>query len=239
MKKYNSCILFLYLLAFLVLTLTACGSSNRLAEYDFRDNTVAGIPSGHMGPSVHTDTPVFIDRKDVFGSFLRLGTTIAKEIEIEKLQTRLDSAMIRVDVPGEIKYNTISGCSGYFHFRPVENNRDADFLFDFYVKNYGIDAQSFESNVFFKIDMTVYLIDNRTGTQIWKTGIKEREPMTYSIFFPESYTAGNILTALKLSRLSVEELSKGFKYLADFSAERIITKLKNDFLKSRDKRYNE
>ncbi|MFC1725093.1 hypothetical protein ACFL4T_05660 [candidate division KSB1 bacterium] len=239
MKKHNFYYLLLYPIMLLSSIMLSCGSSNKLVEYDFRDNTIAGITSGPLGPSVHTDTPVFIDRKDIFGSFLRLGTTIAKEIEIEKLQARLDSAMSAVNVPEEIKNNTLSGCSDYFHFRPVDDKRNADFLFDFFIKYYGIDAQSYESNVFFKIEIAVYLIDNKTGVQIWKTSIKDREPMTSSIFSPESYTAGNVLTALMLSRLTVEELYKGFQYLAEFSADRIINRLKDDFLKSRNQRYSE
>jgi len=210
-----------------------CGSSNNLREYEFRDLTAAAVISAPIRAEVFTGFPLYVDKNDPIGSVFRIGANLAKEIEAEKARERLDSAMTSVNVPERIRDKTVKNCSMYLHYRPIEDYHDSDFLFNIYIENYGLETNSWESNVYFKIEIKVHLLDNKTGMEIWKTGVKERTTLSGELFDSRSYTADNVLTAIALSKLSVEEMVKGFQYLADYSADRISKKLQNDFLNSR------
>ncbi|KPK96256.1 hypothetical protein AMJ80_00990 [bacterium SM23_31] len=214
--------------------LIECGASNRLREYEFRDLTAAAVISSPLRPEVFTDPSIYIDKDNPLGSFLRIGSTIAREFQAEKARARLDSAITLVDVPERIRNRTVESSSTYLHYRPIEDYHNSDFLFNIYIQNYGIDAQSWESDVYFQIEVKVHLLDNKTGAEIWKTSVKEREPLSRKIFDSGSYTADNVFTAIALSSLSVEEMSKGFQYLADYTADQITKKLQKDFAKSRE-----
>lgn len=221
------------LISGLSLTLIGCGSSNRLGEYEFRDFTAAAVISAPLRPEVFTDPSIYVDRDNPIGSILSIGSTLAKEIQAERARARLDSAMTLVDVPERIRNGTVQNCSRYLHYRPIEDYHNSDFLFDIYIETFGIDAKSWESNVYFQMEVKVHLLDNETGAEIWKTSLKEREPISQGIFDSGSYTADNVLTAIALSKLSVEKMAEGFQYFADYTADHIARKLQKDFVKSR------
>jgi len=222
------------LVAGLSLALIGCGSSNRLREYTFRDLTAAAIIAAPSGPEVFTGSFIHVDQDDLFASALRAGTTLAKEVTADKAQAQLDSAMMRVDVPERIRGRALQRCSEYLHFRPIQDYDESDFLFDMYIETYGIDAESWDARVYFQIDLKVYLIDNTTGLEIWKTHVKERQPLSGTIFDTGSVAADDVITAIALSQLSVEEMVLGFQYLADDTADRVARKLRRDFAKSRE-----
>ena len=110
----------------------SCGS-NRLHEYDFREFTAAAIVDAPTSAGVATAPDINIDEKNPLKTILKVGTTIAKEIEAERIRARLDSATVIVDVPGRIAKNTLQKCSRYLHFKAIDNIDDADYLFDIYI----------------------------------------------------------------------------------------------------------
>ena len=233
MKNHIAKIVQCTLIFGLSLALIECGSSNRLREYDFRDFTAAAVVSAPPGPEVFTNSFIFLDKDDPIGSALRLGTTIAKEVQAGKAQARLDSAMQQVDIPERIRGRVLQRSSTYLHYDPTDDYRDSDFLFDIYIREYGIDAKSWDSRVYFKIDVKVHLIDNGTGMEIWEAHVEERKPLSQSIFGWSGSPTDNIITAVALSSLSVKEMAIGFQNLADYTADRVAQKLQEDFEKSR------
>ena len=221
--------------ATLVLTSIMCGSSNRLMEYDFKDRTVGAMMALPPPPEVFTDSFWMVDAGNILETAIRIGTTIAKEVEVQKTREKMDNAISEVDVPERIRERTLDRCATYLRYRPVNNPDNADFLFDMHIQNYGIDAKSWDASVYFKIDVKVFLIDNQKTIEVWKRRVKERIPITSS-FFGLPYAAGNVITAVSLSNLSEEDMIEGFEHMADFTADRIARKLQEDFVKARSKR---
>jgi len=232
MKVSNAGVVRWVCVAVLIAMAAGCGSSNRLREYEFGDRTAAALMAVPPLPEVSTHSFVGIDAKDPVGSVIRISTTIAKEIEAHRAEARLDSAMTGVDVPERIRVRTLERCSKYLHYRPTEDTQDADFLFDMRIRHYGIDAGSWRASVHFKMDAEVQLLDNRRGVRVWKTRVKERLPITQGIFGLGGAT-GDVITAVVLAKLSVEELVRGFEHLADYTADRIARKLQHDFAEAR------
>ena len=219
-------------LAALIAATAGCGSSNLLREYEFEDRDAAALMAFPPAPEVSTHTFMGLDAKDPIRSAIRIGTTIVKEVEAHRAEARLDSAMVGVDVPERIRVRTLERCSQYLRYRPVEDTKDAEFLFDMRIRQYGIDASSWGASVHFKMDIEVQLLDSRGGVRIWKTRVKEGIPVTEGIFGLGGST-GDVVTAVVLAKLSVEELTRGFEHLADFTADRVARKLQEDFAKAR------
>jgi hypothetical protein len=217
----------------LCITIFDCGSSNRLREYRFSNNSAAAIVSAPPAPEVFTESFFDVDSQDLLGSVLRLGGNIAKEIEAAEARARLDSAMQLVDVPDRIRIRTLERGSKYMHYRSIDDEDAADFLFDIFINHYGIEAKSWDAGVYFEVDLHVYLLDNETGLEIWKKHFKERQPISRTSFLADETAAEDVVTAVVLAGLSVEEMARGFKRLADYTADRITQKLRKDFQKSR------
>jgi hypothetical protein len=221
------------LVAGLSLTVAGCGAKHRLAEYTFRDLTAAALVSD-PGPEVFTGSFIDVVGDDLISSALRAGTTLAKEATASQAQARLDSAMIQVDVPERMKERILRRCSEFLHLRPTPDYEGSEFLFDMYIDSYGIDAESWESMVYFQIDLKVYLLDNTTGLEIWKTHVKRRQPLSRAIFDTGFPAADDVISAITLSQLTVEEMVTGFQYLADDTADLVARKLRQDYAKSRE-----
>jgi hypothetical protein len=221
------------LVALLTLTLVGCGAKHRLGEYTFRDLTAAALASA-PGPEVFTGSFIDVVEDDLISTALRAGTTLAKEATASQAQARLDSAMIQVDVPERMKQRMLQRCSEFLHLRPTPDYEGCDFLFDMYIDSYGIDAESWESMVYFQIDLNVYLLDNRTGQEIWKTHLKRRQPLSRAIFSTGFSAADDVISAITMSQLTVEEMVTGFQYLADEAADLVVRKLRKDYAKSRE-----
>jgi hypothetical protein len=218
-----------------VMTIVMCGSSNRFMEYEFNNRTAAAMMALPPPPEVFTDSWFMIDDDNLVEAAIKIGTTIAKEVEVQKTRDKLSLAMEEVDVPERIRERTLERCGKYLRYQPVDDNDDADFLFDIQIEHYGIDAKSWSASVHFKIDVNVYLIDNKQGIEVWKKHVKEQMPVSRSIFgLPDE--AGDIITAVSLSELSVDEMVMGFDQLAGYTADQIARKLQRDFSEARSKR---
>jgi hypothetical protein len=100
------------------------------------------------------------------------------------------------------------------------------------VREYGIEAKSWDAHAVFRIKAHAQLADRRQGRLIWETKFEEREPISPAIFGPHP-ALRNILSANALSQLSVEELAAGLEQLADFAADRITRRLQRDLYKAR------
>ena len=204
----------------------AC-SSNKLHEYDYDNYTAAAYMAIPPHPVVFTESWVGVDTSDPVGAIIKIGTTIAKDVEAGKAQEKMERAMKQVDVSEIIRQRTLAQCSKFMHYRPIRNEERADYVFDLEIRKYGIDANSWSSRTYFKIEAKVVLRHNKSGIQIWKKKIKEDRPISPAIFGLGS-SADNVLTALALSKLTVEEIATGFEHLAKYTADRIANKLRDD-----------
>ncbi len=212
-----------------------CGASNRLGEYEFRNHTVAATMMTSPSPQVFSDSFFELDENDLLGTAIRLGTTIAKGVQVRETQERLNDAMESVDIPEQIRVHTLERSSEYLHFKPVQATENADFLFLMNVNRYGIEAGSWDSSVRFRIDVKVRLLDNRQNIEIWKRTIKEAQPISRSMFGLGG-AAGDVITAVTLAGLSEEDMVRGFAHLGDYVADRISVRIQEDFIKAHSSR---
>ena len=225
MKK--NILVFLFSLPFLL----AC-SSNKLAQYELKDADIAAQTFMPPRANVFTDLGFNIDPKNIVSSAISVGTTIAREAQAVKARARLDSAMSLVDVPAIIEEEVLMQAAEMLNFRPVNEVDAADFVFNVDMKRYGIDASGWDVGTYFVVDSRVELIDNAEHRRIWRGHVQTREPLSSRIF-GLAYPVENVLDAVALSQLSVEEMAAGLEYLANFTADRIAEKLYRDFIKSR------
>jgi len=218
----------------LLLTAMMAGcSSNRLHEYTLQHTTAAAV----MAPAPRAE--VFsVGAIDLGGNplraLVRAGTTIAKEIQAGAAQEKLDAAMDSVDIPEIIRYETLEGCCRHLEMRAVEKREAADFVYLLKINRYGIDAESWNAQVDFRLDVHVRMVDNASKRKVWEKTIRERMPVSRSIFGFNDMV-GDVLTASALSELSETEMAEGFTHLAGYAAGRISDRIFDDFIKSREK----
>ena len=205
-------------------------SSNRLHEYEFNETTVSAMMVTPPRAQIFSDF-FYPGNEGLIGTAIRIGTGIVKGIQTREAQKRLDNAMTRVDIPEQMRKRTLEQSGKYLHFYPVEETENADFLMMMKIKKYGIEAQSWDASVNFKIDMEVKLIDNVKHIEVWGKTINENTVITTSIFGLGD-SVGDVITASALSQLSEEEMVNGFTHLADYTADRVAEKIEDDFIKA-------
>ncbi len=233
MKMSTKC--WILLIGIAILMGLNCGSSNRLMEYDFREHTAAAMMAVPPPPEIFTDSFFMVDEGNLLATAIRIGTTIAKEVEVAETQRKLDQAMEEVDVPEIIRLEALHQCAKTLRAQPVDDENNSDFLFDFQIQNYGIDAKSWSASVHFKIDVKVFLLDNENNTEIWHKRVRERMPISRELFgLPDA--AGDIITAVALSNLTAEQMADGFEHLAQYTADRVARRLQSDLAKARAKK---
>jgi hypothetical protein len=214
-----------------LLLIVAC-SSNKLREYDLRESEIAARTFLPPAAGVHTDADIYFNEKDPIGTILSIGGTVAREVEAAKARARLDSAMMKVDIPAIVEEDVLFKAAELLNSRPINEVKAAHFVLNIDFKKYGIDAKSWSGGVHFIIDTRVELIDQKKGRRIWKKHIEEREPLSSGIFGLNS--VNKVLDAVALSELTVDEMAAGLENLAHYTAERIARKLYDDFIKSRE-----
>lgn len=216
------------LVLMLLLPVLGCGSSHRLGRYDFADAPVAVVAAVPPRPYVFSDAAVRVELDRPLRSLFRVGSALAKEAEVRAAQSRMDSALTRVDVPERIARQALRGSARVLHYRPVDHPRHADYLLDIRVKGYGLAADSWAAAVQFEVDADVVLLDNRTREVIWREHVKERAPVSGAV--PGlGATFGNVFTAAALARLSVDEMTTALEELADFAAAEAVARLRDAY----------
>lgn len=208
-------------------------SSHKLVEYDLREANIAARTFMPPRANVFTDLHMNINPRDIIGTAISVGSTVAKETQAMKARARLDSAMMMVDVPAIIEEEVLFRSAELLNFRPVNEVKEADFVFNVRMKKYGVDAKGWDVGTFFVVEAKVELIDNELQRRVWKKGVEAREPLSPRVF-GISTAVENVMDAVALSQLTVDEMATGMEYLANFSAELIAEKLYRDYIKSRD-----
>jgi hypothetical protein len=230
MNKMIMRIIIIFFIMILSLTLSMCCSMNNLRGYEFRDHTAAALLDFPPPPQIFTDDWTNVDWSNPVEAIFDIGTGIAKEVEVSKARKKLAKAMDKVDIPEIIRIETLDRGSEYLHYRPIGDTRDANYLFDIELRNYGIEAQSWTAGVYFKIDVKVTLLDNNSGKEIWRRCFDERYPVSREVFgLPDQ--ANDIITAIALADLTSKQIASGMENLAHHTSDQIIHKLRSDFSK--------
>ncbi len=216
--------------AILILILSTCCSMNRLQGYEFRERTVSALLAHPRPIEIFTDDWTNVDFSNPVKAAIGIGTGIAKEVEVAKTRTKLESAMEMVDIPEIVRTETLERGAQYLHYLSTEDTENSDYLFDINIRHYGIDAKSWTASVYFKMNIKIMLFDNRKGSEVWRRCFNERIPVSRGMF-GLSDAAGNIITAVSLSQLTTEQIAQGLENLALHTSDQMIHKLQKDFSK--------
>ncbi|MEM1117657.1 MAG: hypothetical protein AAF594_10860 [Bacteroidota bacterium] len=217
------------------LATSGCGPSNRLREVSLDGQRVAVTAAIPPAPRVQAGSPLEagIDVYDPVGTAVRVGTAATKQRQARRAQARLDSVVARVDISDRIARQVLAGAATALRFAPADRPSTADFVLDLRVHDYALVADSFEGATFFVLLGEMRLVDSRTGAELWRTELEEREVLDRALFgMPAS--VGNVVTGRALAGLSPDEMARGLARLGDLVALRITDRLARDYLRSRE-----
>ena len=220
-------------LASVAATLAGCAHAGRLAEYDFRDRTLAVVAVIPPRPYVDTGDDVDLTGMNAVGAILKVGTSIYKESQAGKLRQRLDSASVALDLADRIAGTVLDRSARYLGARAVDTSLDADFQLEVDVEEYGVDAREWDDGARFHIKARMTLLD-RDGREVWEGKVDEDDQVTRS-WFAVGSPGADIVTGRALGDLSIRELEAALNDVADYAADRLSEKLRSGVEKARDR----
>jgi hypothetical protein len=203
----------------------SCGGLNRLDEYEFRQRTLAVEADFPPYAEVLTGPYLPGHPRDPIHAIVRAGTRLAREIEAHHVQPRLDSATAEADLPGLMRERLGRRASRILGTRLIDGAEEADLIFEVRVRDYGIDAKDWNGAAHFYVDAEVWLLDGGDRRPIWKTRVRERDPITSAIFGPRS-ALRDVVTAAALADLSVDDIARALDQLAAYAADHITDRLR-------------
>ena len=205
----------------------------RLADYDFRDRTVAVVATLPPRPYVSTGGHYLTGGPGVYGrpaspveAMLRLGAGIYKDVQADKLRERLDSAGSRLDVSDRISGTLLEGAARTLGSRAVDDARDADFQLEVRVDEYGVSAPHWDDQVRFRLKARLLLLD-REGQEVWKARVDADEPVS-ARWFRVGTPGADVWTGHALGDLDVDEIVRAFQAMADHTAYALVDVLRHD-----------
>jgi len=220
------------LLAVAAALLASCATVNRLDDIRLDGASLASVLAPPPPPSLDTWYDLGIDTGNPIGTVLRVGSSIVMAAEAEKAGERMREALDEVDVPAVVLEESSARCARALGADRVEETRDADFVLDLEVEEYGIDAPSWGGAVALQIDLTVRLYERRSRDLVWRRHVSVDQRATPEVFgLPAA--AENIFTAAMLASLSTEEMVQGFQALAHDAARIVGNTLERDLRKAR------
>jgi hypothetical protein len=220
--------------ALLVALTTGCASAGHLAEYDFRDRSVAVVTIAPAHPDVFTQGDLWLGDRSFAEAVVRVVAGIAREEEAQRARIRLDSAVAVVDVSKRMSARVLDQGARQLRARAVDSVPRSDFEIELRVRRYGIEAHNWDDQARFMIDADVLLLDGESGRVIWKANVDEDTRVSSSLLgWALPGALGGFVTADQLASLSVPEMTRALEGLADFCADRMIEKLRAGLEKAR------
>lgn len=223
-------------LSLLVLTLlaTGCASTGRLAEYDFRDRSLAVVNIAPPAPRIDTGEDLEIDPHDWGATAARVGAGIVKEGLAEGARARLDSASHALDTGARLSARLLALASRELRVRPTEVLEEADFELEVRIREYGIEADDWDSQARLYLRAEVRLMDPVTAGEIWAASVDESEALNEQAWGASpGGPLSSIITGGALARLSVDEMERTLAALADYAADRVADKLRKGLARAR------
>lgn len=225
----------LLLLPALLPGLVACGPNHHLAEYDFRDATVAMVPVQAPRPEVFSNLDLRVDPTDLFGTAIRVGTGLAREATLDDFRARVDSAAANVNVPGRIGERTLDGALRYLRGRPTEEDQRPAYELELRVQTYGFVADSWRSGARLDLEGDLLFLDGATGRIIWSTHVTATNPIQSTSVRSNSAGISNVATAITLHEMSRAEIEEEMEVLADVAADALIRQFGEDLDDARER----
>jgi hypothetical protein len=212
----------------LALFIAGCCSMNQLQGQKFNERTVASHLQPPPPAQVFSDGWTDTISGNPIEAVLRIGTGIAREVEMSRTRAKMDSAMGMVDIPAILEEETLERGAKAFGFRTVPESPDSDFMFDIEIEKFGIEAKSWTSGVDFKMEVKIALIEKAGNRQVWRRCFDEKIAVSSDLFgLPDA--ANNIFTMVSLSGLTADRIADGLESLAVRTSDRIIRRLQEDF----------
>ena len=232
MKTQGTASLFACGAAALAMLTSSCATINKLDKYDIANATLAASMRVPPQPTFNIHYSVKIDAKDPIGTAFSVGTNLAKAEQAEKAEGRMREALASVDVPEIVLRETSAACIQALGAKKAAAKMLADYLLDLEIREYGVNAASAGSSVSLRMHMTASLHHNRSGELVWRRDINVDNQASPDMF-GGGQIVGNLVTAMALSELSVDQLAKGFEQLAVESARSVARRLENDLYSAR------
>ena len=228
----RSRLLFTGVCSLAILLSSACASTGRLAEFDFRDTGLAVVTVAPPHPQVFTDDSHDPDERGWLRTLFRIGSEMARDAQAERAAEKLAEASHRVDVAGLMGERVLERSARLLRARPMDSASGADFELEIRVREYGIRADSWDAQADFFIHAEVLLLESPTGSLVWKAGVEARDPINPNSW-SEGSALGTLITAQALAGLSVEEMEAALQNLAVYSADRITWELEEGLDRAR------
>jgi len=208
----------------LAFSLSGCASSSRLGDFDYRGASLAVVTIAPPHPQVFAEGFYDPEGRSWLENLFRIGSEVARDSQADRAAEKLEEALDQVDVAGLMGSRVLERGSRVLRARPVESAMDADFELEVRVKDYGILADSWDSQADFFVHAEVLLLESESGERIWKGNVEATDPINPNDWAVEGSWA-NLITAQALARLSVEEIRVAFEGLAVYSADRVLDEL--------------
>jgi hypothetical protein len=212
--------------------LASCVTVNRLEHVRLDNPVLASVLAPPPPPSLDTWYDLSIDTRNPIGTVLRVGSSIVMAAEAEKAAERMREALNEIDVPAVVLEESSSRCARALDAAQVDDARDADFVLDLEIEEYGIDAPGWNAAVSLDLSVTVRLYERRSGELVWRRHVSVSHRASPDVFGLPS-AAENIFTAAMLAALTTEEMARGFASLAHFAARVVGDTLEHDLWKAR------
>ena len=212
--------------------IASCTTVNHLDRYKFDGATLAAEMRLPPQPKLDVHYHVYFNSQNPIGTALSIGTNFAKASSAGEAEPRMERALTTVDVPNIILKETFIGCATTLDAIVADSKRNADFLLNLEINEYGVDANSPAGGVRMQISLTARIYDNQRNELVWRRRIDRSESANPDMFGLGG-TIGNVMTASALSNLSEAELEKGFRKLAEQTARTVARRLEDDLYKVR------
>jgi hypothetical protein len=222
----------LSLIAAAAVILASCVTVNRLEDIRLDNPALASVLEPPPPPSLDTWYDLSIDTGNPIGTVLRVGSSIDMAAEAEKAAKRMREALDEVDVPGVVLEESSARSARALGAAQVDDTRDADFVLDLEIEEYGIDAPSWNAAVSLDLRVTARLYERGSRDLVWRRHISVAQRASPDVFGLPS-AAETIFTAAMLASLSTEEMVRGFENLAHYTARAVGDALERDLWKAR------
>jgi len=148
------------------------------------------------------------------------------------VEPKLRAALRETDIRAIVEEELSEFVRTTLGVRVVENRRAADLQLLIDVESYGIDAGGLGSGIEFQMSAVATLFDLGSEDRIWRTRESVSEPVSPDVFgLPP--VADNVLSAVRLSELTEEEIADGLERLARDAAWDIGLELERDIYRAR------
>ncbi len=209
----------------------SCTSVNHLDRYELSGHKLAMSLATPPAPEIDVNFSLNLESDNPIGTVLNIGSNLVKAAEAAKAKEVLERALRGSEIPETVYTETVAGCLKALDMDMTSNQRDADFLLDLVIQDYGIKANN-SGKVYLRISLEARLYHLKSRTLVWERHESENESLNSSLFGFDSSVA-NVATAGVLGSLTEAQLRAGFEKLALKIGGSMVQKLQRDIYESR------